>query len=172
MAVDRPVARVRCDQWCRRTGQQLVEDRVRGVRDVQQQTQACSTLPQVVALDAEVVPLGQGGGRVGEVVVGEMHQADHAQALPVVGTEQTGIGNEQIDIRGVHCSWTENHLNERKVEVGWLYSRYYCLGAAWWRRALWFIFLSWFNMARFLIGPDVWLILEFNEWPFFNFGAG
>ena len=96
--VDCTAAGVGRDDRCGGQRQHLVEHRVAGVGHVQQDAQAVGPLHQVTALGAKAFPFRQGGGGIRQVVVHEVHQAEHPQPLAVVGVQQFRVGTQRVSV--------------------------------------------------------------------------
>lgn len=80
--------------------QQVVEHRVRGMRLVDHDAQLHRLPHQVLARRAQALPLRAlgVGGRIGELVVGEVHGAEQAQAGAVVERKQARVFHQRAGV--------------------------------------------------------------------------
>ena len=82
--------------------QHLVEHRVGRMRLVDDDAQPVGLRDQRLALLAEAAVLAFRGhahaGRIGEIVVADVRQRDHPQALLVVEAEQAGVGLQRVGV--------------------------------------------------------------------------
>ncbi len=100
MVVDRLGRAVREHERHRHAFDQIIEHRIGGMRLVDDDAQPHRFIDQRLAGRAQALPLGALGigGRIGELVVGEVHRAEQTQAGQVVVAEQRGVVDQRAGV--------------------------------------------------------------------------
>ncbi len=100
VVVDRLGRAVREHERHRHHRQQVIEHRIGRVRLVDDDAQLHRGAHQILAGRAQALPLRTlgVGGRIGELVVGEVHRAQQAQAGAVVEREQAGVFHQRAGV--------------------------------------------------------------------------